>query len=173
MRKPSRELISQQEAIDAVKAVYAELENRPVERDCVRRTECCQFKLTGKTPYLTAGESLVTATALQQSGVHKLPAKQDGSCPLLKTETGRCIAYEDRPFSCRTHFCAAAGGPYSRKEVQDLIWRLEDLDTRLGGVGAQTLPAALKEALPKVMFHKGDSSSRVHSKAAPRARGRG
>ena len=67
MRKPSRELISQQEAIEAVKAVYGELENRPVERDCIRRTECCQFKLTGKTPYLTAGEALVTAAALQQS----------------------------------------------------------------------------------------------------------
>ena len=173
MRKPGRELISQQEAMDAVKAVYAELEKRPVERECLRRTECCQFKLTGKTPYLTAGEALVTATALQQSGVNKLPAKQDGSCPLLKAETGRCIAYENRPFSCRTHFCAAAGGPYARKEVQDLIWRLEDLDTRLGGVGAQTLPAALKEALPKVMFQKSDFSSRVHSKAAPRARGRG
>ena len=172
MRKPSRELISQQEAIEAVKAVYGELENRPVERDCIRRTECCQFKLTGKTPYLTAGEALVTAAALQQSGVNKLPAKEDGSCPLLKPETGRCIAYEDRPFSCRTHFCVAAGGPYSRKEVQDLIWRLEDLDTRLGGVGAQTLPAALKEALPKVTMRKGGPAVQIHSKAAPRARGR-
>ena len=173
MRKPTRELISPQDAMDAVKAVYGELANRPVERDCVRRTECCQFKLTGKTPYLTAGEALVTAAALKQSGVTKLPPKEDGSCPLLKAETGGCIAYEDRPFSCRTHFCVAAGGPYSRKEVQDLIWRLEDLDTRLGGVGAQTLPAALKEALPKVMFRKGEFSSGIHSKAAPRARGRG
>src|SRR5580693_2087049 len=42
-----------------VRAVYAELINRPVERTCLARTGCCQFQLTGRTPHLTKGEALV------------------------------------------------------------------------------------------------------------------
>ena len=55
--------------------------------------------------------------------------------------------YDGRPFGCRTHFCAAAGGPAARQDVRDLIQRLEVIDTRLGGSGAINLPAAVKEAL--------------------------
>ena len=71
------------------------------------------------------------------------------------------------PFGCRTHFCGAAGGPYKRREVVDLIRRLEDIDTALGGVGPRTLPVAVKESLA-LGQHKGG----VHIKAAPRSRGR-
>jgi Fe-S-cluster containining protein len=158
------------EALDAVRAVYGELGQRPLERACVRKTECCQFRLTGKTPYLTRAEALLVAEALQRQGIHRLPEKKDGSCPLLREGDGACSVYADRPFSCRTHFCAAAGGPYARKEVQDLIWRLEDLDTRLGGVGAQTLPAAVREALIHVRAL--GKARGVAIKAAPRSRGR-
>ena len=43
-------------ALDEVRAVYADLAKRPVQRDCIRRTECCQFKLTGVMPMVTKGE---------------------------------------------------------------------------------------------------------------------
>jgi len=168
MARTSRELMQREEACAAVKAVYEELEKRPVDRDCVRRTECCQFKLTGKTPYLTAGEALYAANALRAIGRPKLQEKPDGSCPLLDSKTGHCQIYDSRPFSCRTHFCQAAGGPYARREVIDLIRRLEDVDTALGGVGPQTLPSAIKEALSMPV-----AGSKVHSKPMPRSRGRG
>jgi hypothetical protein len=51
------------EALAEVRAIYRELENRPIERACARRTECCQFKLTGRTPMLTRGEAMVAAGA--------------------------------------------------------------------------------------------------------------
>jgi Fe-S-cluster containining protein len=134
-------------AIPAVSAIYADLAARPIERACVNRTECCHFKLTGKTPYLTKGEALVAAKAWRATGRTRLPESPDGACPLLDRASGRCRIYEGRPFGCRTHFCAAAGGPYARREVVDLIHRLEDLDRALGGEGALPLPAAVERAL--------------------------
>ena len=119
---------------------------RPIERDCLRRTECCQFKLTGRTPYLTKGEALTAAKALRATGRTRLANRGDGACPLLDPE-GRCLIYAERPFGCRTHFCAAAGGPYTRREVSDLIHRLEDLDGQLGGDGGRPLHAAVADAL--------------------------
>jgi Fe-S-cluster containining protein len=136
-------------ALGAVRAVYEALEERPVERQCVSRSECCRFRLTGKTPYLTAGEALVLADFLRRTGRARLESKRDGSCPLLNEVTGRCEAYSARPFGCRTHFCEAAGGPYSRKEVVDLIRRLEAVDEALFGEGARALEIALREALQR------------------------
>lgn len=134
------------ELIAEVHAVYEDLTARPVERDCQRRTECCQFKLTGRVPQLTRGEALVAAKALRASGRTRLPVRDDGACPLLDA-AGRCLIYEARPFGCRTHFCAAAGGPYTRREVLDLIRRLECIDERLGGDGPHPLPTALRLAM--------------------------
>ena len=134
------------EALEEVRAVYRDLENRPVERACIRRTECCQFKLTGRTPQLTRGEAILAAKGLRASGRKTLPERNDGACPMLR-ENGACLIYEARPFGCRTHFCAAAGGPYARGEVLDLIRRLEAIDGRLEGDGPRALPAAVAEAL--------------------------
>ena len=134
------------ECVEAVRVIYAELEERPVERDCLRRTTCCQFQVTGRTPHLTRGEALVAARALRATGRTRLPARADGACPLLDGE-GRCLIYADRPFGCRTHFCAAAGGPLARREVIDLIRRLEAVDVRLGGDGPRPLAAAVRDAL--------------------------
>ena len=139
--------MNREAAVAEVRAVYAELEGRPVERLCVNRTECCQFRRTGATPYLTAGEALVLADAVRASGRGRLEKKADGSCPLLNAVTGRCEVYEARPFGCRTHFCEAAGGPYARREVVDLIRRLEAVDEGLMGRGAQSMGVALEEAL--------------------------
>lgn len=128
-----------------VRTIYKELANRPLERDCTGLAECCHFKLTGRTPFLTRGEALVAAQAVRASGRKKLAPSAHGACPLL--ENGRCRVYEGRPFGCRTHFCKAAGGPYSRSEVRDLIQRLEDIDRQLGGSGAVNLPGAVAWAL--------------------------
>jgi len=133
-----------------VRAIYAELAQRKVTRNCIARTECCQFQLTGQTPHLTKGEALLAAKAFRATGRRELPEPDDGACPMLKRETGKCMIYADRPFGCRTHFCEAAGGPYSRKEVVDLIRRLEDLDVRLRGDGPRKIVAAVAAALDEM-----------------------
>lgn len=134
-------------APDQVRQIYRDLAARPIERNCELRTQCCHFKLTGKTPYLTRGEALLAARALKATGRKTLPPRPDGACPLLDPQTSRCLIYDDRPFGCRTHFCAAAGGPYARREVIDLIRRLEEIDEELGGDGPRVLPAAISSVL--------------------------
>jgi len=139
-----------QSAMAEVRAVYADLAKRPLERNCVGRTECCQFKLTGLTPYLTKGEALVAAKGFRATGRKELPERNDGACPMLKPETGKCMIYADRPLGCRTHFCEAAGGEYPRKHVLDLIHRLEKVDQQLGGDGPRKIQAAVAEALDEM-----------------------
>jgi hypothetical protein len=133
-----------------VRAIYLELAKRPMRRNCVARTECCQFQLTGLTPHLTKGEALLAAKSFRSTGRRELPETDDGACPMLKRATGRCLIYADRPFGCRTHFCDAAGGPYARKEVLDLIRRLEDLDVRLKGDGPRKIIPAVADALAEL-----------------------
>jgi Fe-S-cluster containining protein len=137
----------QKTALDEVRQVYADLGARPIDRNCVRLKECCHFKLTGRTPYLTKGEALVAAKALRATGRTQLPTNPAGACPMLEAATGNCLIYEARPFGCRTHFCAAAGGPYARREVIDLIRRLEAVDEELGGSGPRLLQNAIGDAL--------------------------
>jgi Fe-S-cluster containining protein len=137
-------------ALQEVRQVYAELGARPIDRNCVRVKECCHFKLTGRTPYLTRGEALLAAKALRATGRKALPTNPTGACPLLDSQTGDCLIYEARPFGCRTHFCAAAGGPYSRREVLDLIRRLEAIDESLGGDGPRILQNAIADALAEL-----------------------
>jgi hypothetical protein len=133
-----------------VEAVYQELADRPIDRSCIARTNCCQFKLTGEIPYLTRGEALLAARAWRAKGrkVLEQSSDPDGRCPFLNGGDQRCRIYAARPFACRTHFCAAAGGPYRRGEVLDLIRRLEDIDRQLGGTsGPRPLIPAVSEAL--------------------------
>ena len=148
----SRNLSAQklQIALAEVRQVYVDLAQRPIERNCTRRTECCHFKLTGRTPYLTKGEAIVAAKALRATGRKSLPENADRSCPMLQKETGNCLIYEDRPFGCRTHFCAAAGGPIARREVVDLIRRLEDVDLALSGSGPRLLQNAVADAFQEM-----------------------
>lgn len=138
------------EAITAVRQIYGELALRPISRNCTGLAECCQFKMTGLTPYLTEGEALVAAKAWRATGRKELPKRADGSCPMLDPFTARCLIYQDRPFGCRTHFCAAAGGPYPRREVLDLIRRLETLDDSLGGDGPRKIDLAVASALTRL-----------------------
>ena len=138
------------ETLAEVRSVYAELSSRPIERDCQRRTECCQFQRTGKVPQLTRGEALLAAQAFRASGRKSLPDPVDGSCPMLQAGTGKCLIYESRPFGCRTHFCQPAGGPMDRQEVLHLIRRLEQVDLQLGGDGPHPLASAVSRALEEL-----------------------
>lgn len=137
-------------AIAEVRQIYAELAQRPIERNCTRLKECCHFRLTGRTPYLTKGEALVAAKGFRATGRKQLAERADGICPMLDGASGNCLIYHDRPFGCRTHFCAAAGGPYARREVSDLIQRLERIESELGGTGASALPHAVRTALAEL-----------------------
>lgn len=130
-----------------VGAIYKELASRPLERNCVNRSECCHFRLTGRTPNLTWPEALFAAQGVRALGKKQLAPKPGGSCPLLDDRTGKCTVYEHRPFGCRTHFCKSAGGPYARGEVRDLIHQLEDLGQALGKTEAMNLPVAIAQAL--------------------------
>ena len=69
---------------------------------------------------------------------------------MLHSATGNCLIYNDRPFGCRTHFCAAAGGVIARREVLDLIRRLENIDSGLGGKGPRILQTAVGDALQEL-----------------------
>lgn len=131
--------------IAETQAIYAELERRPAERSCTGIAQCCQFRLTGKTPHLTRGEAVTAWAAVRASGRKTLPESIDGACPLLNPKTLRCLIYAGRPFGCRTHFCQAAGGPQTRNEVLDLIRRLETIDAKTGGDGSKPLESALRE----------------------------
>jgi uncharacterized protein len=139
-----------QTALAEVRQVYVALAQKPIQRNCLRKTECCHFKLTGRTPYLTKGEAVVAAKAFRATGRKSLPENADGSCPMLEPETGNCLIYEDRPFGCRTHFCVAAGGPITRREVLNLIRRLEDVDLALNGNGPRPLQNAVADVLEEM-----------------------
>jgi uncharacterized protein len=134
-------------AIREVLEIYAEWEKRPILRNCTGIADCCRFRLVGHTPYLTKGEARVAATAWRAAGHRALVTPSDGSCPFLHPNTGKCRIYQGRPFGCRTHFCAAAGGPAHRNDVRDLIQRLEAIDHRLGGRGPVNLASAVSEAM--------------------------
>lgn len=136
--------------VTQVREIYRELDARPIQRSCTRLQECCHFRLTGRTPYLTKGEALLAAKAFRATGRKQLPQTTDGSCAMLDQVKGNCLIYQDRPFGCRTHFCAAAGGPYARREVADLIQRLERIDVELGGDGASALPHSVGQALQQL-----------------------
>lgn len=134
-------------AIKKVRAIYDTLANRPVERNCTRLSQCCHFALTGRTPVLTRGEAVVAAAALRATGRKRLPESTDGACPFFSNADRKCMIYTDRPFGCRTHYCRAAGGPYARGEVIDLIRELEQIDADLGGTGAHPLREAVELCL--------------------------
>jgi uncharacterized protein len=136
-----------------IEVIYEELANRPIERSCVARTHCCRFKLTGEIPYVTRGEALLAARSWRATGrkIVEESSHSDGRCPFLDPGNQRCRIYSARPFACRTHFCAAAGGPYRRNEVLDLIRRLEAIDQQLGSrSGPRPLVAAVSDALEKL-----------------------
>ena len=127
--------------------VYARhVESRPLARDCATRTECCRFRLTGKTPMVTKGEAITAAVGWRAAGRKAIPlgSSVDGACPFLNS-AGKCGIYKHRPLGCRTHFCEAAGGAYPRSHVLDAIHELECLDEALAGDGPRPLEPAVRD----------------------------
>ena len=130
-----------------LRSIYAGIERRPLAQNCTLSTGCCHFRLTGKMPLVTMAEALFAAKGVRASGRVTAKPHPDGACPLLGKD-GRCTIYAHRPFGCRTHFCAEAGGPFPRKQVADLIQRLEALDEKLGHHDAsRPFVAALTDAM--------------------------
>ncbi|MDB6138214.1 MAG: hypothetical protein JWO94_1286 [Verrucomicrobiaceae bacterium] len=141
MKKQHKPLLAE------LKAVYAEVEARALPRQCGLRGGCCHFRQTGRAPVVTRIEALLAAQGVRAAGRKKLEPHPEGACPLLGRD-GRCGIYEHRPFGCRTHFCAAAGGTYPRQHVVDLIHRMEALDEKLGWHdGSRPFEAAVADAL--------------------------
>ena len=132
---------------DELRAVYQDLDARPLARSCELRTTCCHFRVTGRTPSVTRIEALYAAKGYRASGRKTFAPRADGACPCMDAQ-GRCFIYAHRPFGCRTHFCEAAGGMYPRKHVADLIQRLEALDEKIHWhEGPRELVGAMADAL--------------------------
>ena len=135
-----------------VLAIYdEEIARRPLPRQCKQRTECCRFRLTGRTPMVTLAEAITSAVGWRRTGrrmptVREREAHADGRCPFLGDD-GSCLNYEHRPLGCRTHFCEAAGGMYPRRHVAGAIRRLEAMDEELGGDGPRPITVAVDDAL--------------------------
>lgn len=150
------------------------IESRPLPRQCEARTECCRFRLTGKTPMVTKGEAITAAFGWRATGHKRIPVTErsespDGACPFLST-TGRCGNYQHRPLGCRTHFCDPAGGPYPRQHVVDAIRELEVLDEELGGDGPHPLPSGAATAWEFVTTKskRGNKNQRGGKRKRPR-----
>jgi uncharacterized protein len=141
------------------------IEDRPLERQCEMRTQCCRFKLTGKTPMVTLGEAIAAAAGWRAAGRKSIPEQEkrvagaEGVCPFLGSN-GRCENYRHRPLGCRTHVCDLAGGPYPRRRVADAIRELEALDEALGGDGPRPLPAAARDVWKPAIKNTARSSEK-------------
>jgi len=75
-------------ALAEVRAVYAELAKRPIQRQCELRTECCQFQITGLTPQLTKGEAMLAAKAFRATGRKNISRARRWGVSAFKTRNG-------------------------------------------------------------------------------------
>ncbi len=75
---------------------------------------------------------LFLAIAFVTTAAYAQPSNDECFTPIVLTDV--------------SDFCSAAGGPWARREVRDLIHELEAVDHALGGQGGMGLPAALKWA---------------------------
>jgi hypothetical protein len=99
----------------ALRGLYAEVDAALEGWRCEGSADCCRFSLTGREPYLWPNEWALLSRAIAGRGIgaprRALPIA--GDCPLLGAD-GRCVAYGDRPFGCRTFYCRLAVGPTRR-----------------------------------------------------------
>jgi hypothetical protein len=66
-------------------------------------------------------------------------------CPFLDGDL-RCTIYAARPLGCRTFYChRASGPPVARRELADLVRRLEDLSPAADAKG-RSLTSWLSQA---------------------------
>lgn len=121
------ETMSSREVRAAALVVLARADAALEGWSCPASTECCQFGLTGREPYLTEAEWLVLEAEVKRQGRRLPAARPDRVCPFLTGE-GRCSVYPARPLGCRTFFCHRASGPRTpRAALTSLARELEDL----------------------------------------------
>ena len=95
---------------------------------CDGSAECCDFRGSGREPYVTSPEFALISAEVAKQG-RKLPApRENGLCPFLD-DGKRCTIYAARPLGCRTFYChrASGFGAFPRKEIAQLPRALEDL----------------------------------------------
>src|SRR2546430_11615656 len=83
-----------QTALAEVRQVYLDLAQKPIQRNCLRKTECCHFKLTGRTPYLTKGEAVVAAEAVTPPRPKTVTGKTDGSWPKRPHKKSQSLIFQ-------------------------------------------------------------------------------
>lgn len=127
---PARALGTREEArlLAELRTLYAQADGAYAPFSCSASGECCQLAVTRRQPWLWAPE-----WRLLTRGRPLPPPRADGGCPWLDAAGKRCTAYADRPFGCRTFFCARIRGPARQplETVVSLMKRLEQLSERL------------------------------------------
>jgi uncharacterized protein len=111
---------------------------------CDCSAECCDFRGSGREPYVTSAEFAILEADVARQG-RKLPgAREDGLCPFLAADGKRCTVYAARPLGCRTFYCerASGWGAFPRKEIAELPRALEDLSGAKGRPLTRWLPVA-------------------------------
>jgi len=129
-------------ALKEVRAVYRQADAAYAPFSCPASGECCQLSRTGRQPWLWQPE-----WELLSRGRPLPPPREDGGCPYLDAAGLRCTVYADRPFGCRTFFCARIRGPARQpaETVGALLERLERVSQRVA--------PALKAPRPLLEWH--------------------
>lgn len=115
-------------ALQELRVIYRQADAAYAPFSCSASGECCQLSKTQRQPWLWAPEWLLLARQ------HPLPPpRADGGCPYLDAAGLRCTVYANRPFGCRTFFCARIRGPSRQPAdtVNALLVRLEQVSQRL------------------------------------------
>lgn len=147
----------EQELLQELAALYAEVDALYAGWSCPSSSECCRFGITGKQPFVTSIELTALERAVARRG--GLPSKKkralpltddpekERMCPLLSRE-GKCSVYADRPLGCRTFYCGRAerGEGPGRDQLRHMVQRLTDLAARhrFGGDVSRPLDHVLR-----------------------------
>ena len=124
-----------------------ELDALYANASCLNSTRCCQLRRYGHVPLVFEVEGRRAIAGVMRRG-GRLPLEGEiGDCPLL-LRSGACSVYADRPFGCRTFYCADATLPDGprRAEVQALAMQLRALAERLGDSDLRPLTNVLDDA---------------------------
>jgi uncharacterized protein len=136
-----------QHDLTALRALYAEVDRTLSGWVCEGSADCCRFGETGREPYLWPNEWALLRRALAgRGGAPRRSLALAGDCPLLGRD-GRCVAYADRPFGCRTYFCDRAEGPDRRPPRAALA----EIGRRVAALSERAEPGAGPRKLTRLL----------------------
>jgi len=138
----------EQQALQELRAVYRHADAAYAPFSCSASGECCQLAVTRRQPWLWLPEWRLLRRH------HPLPPpRADGGCPYLDAAGKRCTVYADRPFGCRTFFCARIRGPAQqpKEAVISLSRRIEFI--------SQRMDPQLTAPRPLLDWYAGDASA--------------